>query len=128
MHFDSRSLEQPSQIGKALLMSELDGEPVELQTPQHALAAKPRHVGFLGNGPRNGLWSTLIGILLKPRETETLLEAVAVLGPSKGIHVQQPSQRFARIRWAAVRDAIAELRQELCQIEPRAREVTGQRA
>jgi hypothetical protein len=77
-------------------VGELDGEPVELQAPDQALAAKPRHVGFLGHGPRNGLGSTLIGIVLKPRETETLLEAIDVLGPSKGIHVRHPPQRFAR--------------------------------
>ena len=85
-------------------------------------------LGLLGHGPRNGLGPTLIGILFEPRETETLLEAIDVLGPSKGIHVQQPPQRFAWIRWTSVGDAIAELRQELCQIEPRALEVTGQRA
>src|SRR6187455_1097543 len=70
MHFDSLSIEQPRQIAKALLMSELDGEPVELQTPHRALAVKSRHVGVLSPGPGNGLGPALIGILFKPRETE----------------------------------------------------------
>ena len=88
MHLNPRSIEQPRQIAESLLVGELDGEPVEVQAPDGALAAKPRHVGLLGHGPRDGLGPTVIGILLEPRETETLLEAFDVLGPSKGIHVQ----------------------------------------
>ena len=73
------------------------------------LAAKPRHAELFGHWPRNGLGPTLIRILFEPRETETLLEAIASLRPAR--------RAVSRLR----RGARAEI--ELDDAEPVGREV-----